>query len=85
MDTPQQVQYEGKRVATNKVCGVSILRAGETMEPALCAVCKDVSLGKILIQTNLDSGEPEVSQCPTSTVANPRSVSAQPRQWRTRG
>ena len=63
VDTPQQVQYSGKRVATSKVCGVSILRAGETMEPALCAVCKDVSMGKILIQTNLDTGEPEVSQC----------------------
>lgn len=44
-----------------QICGVSILRAGETMEPALCDVCKDVSLGKILIQTNLDTGEPEVS------------------------
>lgn len=41
--------------------GVSILRAGETMEPALRAVCKDVRIGKILIQTNLDSGEPEVA------------------------
>ncbi|XP_028848404.1 uridine-cytidine kinase-like 1a isoform X3 [Denticeps clupeoides] len=40
--------------------GVSILRAGETMEPALRAVCKDVRIGKILIQTNMDSGEPEL-------------------------
>ena len=40
---------------------MSILRAGETMEPALRAVCKDVRIGKILIQTNLDSGEPEVT------------------------
>lgn len=31
------------------------------MEPALRAVCKDVRIGKILIQTNLDSGEPEVT------------------------
>jgi len=31
------------------------------MEPALCDVCKDVSVGKILIQTNLDTGEPEAS------------------------
>ena len=30
------------------------------MEPALCEVCKDIRLGKILIQTNLDTGEPEV-------------------------
>lgn len=39
---------------------MSILRAGETMEPALRAVCKDVRIGKILIQTNQDTGEPEV-------------------------
>lgn len=43
-----------------QITGVSILRAGETMEPALRAVCKDVRIGKILIQTNLDTGEPEV-------------------------
>lgn len=43
-----------------QICGVSILRAGETMEQALCEVCKDIRLGKILIQTNLDTGEPEV-------------------------
>lgn len=40
---------------------MSILRAGETMEQALTAVCKDIRLGKILIQTNHDTGEPEVS------------------------
>ena len=43
-----------------QICGVSILRAGETMEQALCDVLKDVRLGKILIQTNQDTGEPEV-------------------------
>uniref|UniRef100_A0A8C6L5W2 Uridine-cytidine kinase n=1 Tax=Nothobranchius furzeri TaxID=105023 RepID=A0A8C6L5W2_NOTFU len=43
-----------------KITGVSILRAGETMEPALMAVCKDIRLGKILIQTNHDTGEPEL-------------------------
>lgn len=32
------------------------------MEQALMAVCKDIRLGKILIQTNHDSGEPEVLQ-----------------------
>lgn len=43
-----------------QITGVSILRAGETMEQALTAVCKDIRLGKILIQTNHDTGEPEV-------------------------
>jgi uridine kinase len=30
------------------------------MEPALESVCKDVRIGKILIQTNEDTDEPEV-------------------------
>ncbi|XP_061626218.1 uridine-cytidine kinase-like 1a isoform X2 [Phyllopteryx taeniolatus] len=58
--TPQGHEYEGHRYAGKGITGVSILRAGETMEPALRAVCKDVRIGKILIQTNLDSGEPEL-------------------------
>lgn len=32
------------------------------MEQALTAVCKDIRLGKILIQTNHDTGEPEVEK-----------------------
>ena len=61
IDTPQNIQYVGKRLNVQTVCGVSILRAGETMESALAEVCKDIRLGKILIQTNLDTGEPEVT------------------------
>lgn len=60
VETPQGVQYVGKRCASDKICGVSILRAGETMEQAVCDVCKDIRIGKILIQTNLNTGEPEV-------------------------
>lgn len=60
METPQGVPYHGKRSATDKICGVSILRAGETMEQALCDVCKDIRIGKILIQTNSETDEPEV-------------------------
>lgn len=61
VDTPQVVPYQGKRMACNRICGVSILRAGETMEQAVCDVCKDIRIGKILIQTNQSTGEPEVS------------------------
>ena len=61
VDTPQGITYKGKKMDTKKICGVSVLRAGETMEPAICEVCKDIRLGKILIQTNLKTGEPEVS------------------------
>ncbi|NXO71425.1 UCKL1 protein, partial [Phainopepla nitens] len=61
VETPQGTMYEGKRFHRQRITGVSILRAGETMEQALTAVCKDIRLGKILIQTNLDTGEPEVT------------------------
>lgn len=61
VETPQGVLYHGKRGATDKICGVSILRAGETMEQAVRDVCKDIRIGKILIQTNQQTGEPEVN------------------------
>jgi Uracil phosphoribosyltransferase len=61
VETPQGVLYHGKQSASDKICGVSILRAGETMEQAVCDVCKDIRIGKILIQTNFSTGEPEVS------------------------
>lgn len=60
VETPQGVLYRGKRMATHKICGVSILRAGETMEQAICDVCKDIRIGKILIQTNKETEEPEL-------------------------
>ncbi|XP_026480657.1 uridine-cytidine kinase-like 1 isoform X2 [Ctenocephalides felis] len=60
VETPQGIQYQGKSGASNKICGVSILRAGETMEQAVCDVCKDIRIGKILIQTNRMTGEPEL-------------------------
>ncbi|XP_062060482.1 uridine-cytidine kinase-like 1 isoform X2 [Lepus europaeus] len=58
--TPQGQDYAGKCYAGKQITGVSILRAGETMEPALRAVCKDVRIGTILIQTNPLTGEPEL-------------------------
>ncbi|XP_051954651.1 uridine-cytidine kinase-like 1 isoform X1 [Xyrauchen texanus] len=60
VETPQGTIYEGKRLSGKRITGVSILRAGETMEQALMAICKDIRLGKILIQTNHDTGEPEL-------------------------
>ncbi|XP_054153881.1 uridine-cytidine kinase-like 1 isoform X2 [Oppia nitens] len=60
VETPQNISYHGKRIDCQKICGVSILRAGETMEQSLCEVIKDVRIGKILIQTNRDTDEPEL-------------------------
>ncbi|XP_069506951.1 uridine-cytidine kinase-like 1 isoform X2 [Ambystoma mexicanum] len=60
VQTPQGQDYEGRLYHGKRITGVSILRAGETMEPALRAVCKDVRIGTILIQTNPNTGEPEL-------------------------
>lgn len=60
IDTPQGITYSGKRMSSNRICGVSILRAGETMEQAVSEVCKNIRIGKILIQTNQHTGEPEL-------------------------
>ena len=68
VNTPQGVVYQGKRCSVKKICGVSILRAGETMEAALTEVCKDIRVGKILIQTSPESGEPGNLQLITFTA-----------------
>ncbi|PAV76205.1 hypothetical protein WR25_21345 [Diploscapter pachys] len=43
-----------------QICGVAIMRAGETMENSLRAIVKDCKMGKILIQTNEMTKEPEL-------------------------
>lgn len=58
--TPMKHEYVGKIRKTRKICGVSILRAGEAMEPALREVLKDCTISKILIQTNPETLEPEL-------------------------
>uniref|UniRef100_F6U8B5 Uridine-cytidine kinase n=1 Tax=Ciona intestinalis TaxID=7719 RepID=F6U8B5_CIOIN len=60
VETPQSTKYEGRKFSGTGLCGMSILRAGETMEPALFSVTKDIRLGKILIQTNARTEEPEL-------------------------
>ncbi|KYQ99918.1 uracil phosphoribosyltransferase [Tieghemostelium lacteum] len=47
--TPTGAEYKGVSFAS-KICGVSIIRAGESMEIGLRAVCKHIKIGKILIQ-----------------------------------
>lgn len=60
IETPQNEIYQGKKHQYSDVCGVAIVRAGECLEPALIEVHKDAKIGKILIQTNQTTGEPEV-------------------------
>jgi len=57
--TPTEEEYKGVEWATG-LCGVSIIRAGESMEAGLRAVCKSVRIGKILIQRDEHTAQPKV-------------------------
>ncbi|KAK0333703.1 Uracil phosphoribosyltransferase, synthesizes UMP from uracil [Friedmanniomyces endolithicus] len=48
------VAFEGK------ICGVSIMRAGEAMEQALRECCRSVRIGKILIQRDEETSNPRL-------------------------
>lgn len=45
---------------TQASCGVSIIRSGEIMEQSLRNCCRGIRIGKILAQTDEDSGETTV-------------------------
>src|ERR1700750_2391105 len=45
------VKFQGK------ICGVSIMRAGESMEQGLRECCRSVRIGKILIQRNEETAQ----------------------------
>jgi len=60
VDTPQSTEYKGCKYKGLGLCGVSILPDGETMEAALFSVTKDIRLGKLLIQTNCETSDPEL-------------------------
>ena len=47
--TPTGHAYVGVDFA-RKLCGVSIIRSGESMENALRACCKGIKIGKILVR-----------------------------------
>ncbi|XP_040985703.1 uridine kinase-like protein 1, chloroplastic isoform X1 [Juglans microcarpa x Juglans regia] len=54
--TPTGSVYTGVNFC-KKLCGVSIIRSGESMENALRACCKGVKIGKILIHRSGDNGK----------------------------
>ncbi|KAF5374385.1 hypothetical protein D9758_004568 [Tetrapyrgos nigripes] len=57
--TPTGSTYEGVGFK-GKICGVSILRAGEAMEQGLREVCRSVRIGKILIQRDEETSLPRL-------------------------
>ncbi|KAH9305108.1 hypothetical protein KI387_009512, partial [Taxus chinensis] len=54
--TPTDSVYTGVDFC-KKLCGVSIIRSGESMENALRACCKGIKIGKILIHRDGDNGK----------------------------
>ncbi|CAM9015529.1 hypothetical protein WICANDRAFT_60465 [Wickerhamomyces anomalus NRRL Y-366-8] len=59
VETPLNVDYEGVKFL-GKICGVSIVRAGESMEQGLRDCCRSVRIGKILIQRDEETALPKL-------------------------
>lgn len=57
--TPVGKPYPGVKFQ-GKICGVSIMRAGESMEQGLRDCCRSVRIGKILIQRDEDTSKPRL-------------------------
>ena len=60
--TPTGSAYKGL-VGKQKICGVSIIRAGLCMEKPLRKVCPYICLGRLLIQNSPTSNEPHLHFC----------------------
>ncbi|RVW67141.1 Fructose-bisphosphate aldolase, cytoplasmic isozyme 1 [Vitis vinifera] len=54
--TPTESVYSGVDFC-KRLCGVSVIRSGESMENALRACCKGIKIGKILIHREGDNGQ----------------------------
>jgi uracil phosphoribosyltransferase len=57
--TPTGAQFDGVKFE-GKICGVSIMRAGESMEQGLRDCCRSVRIGKILIQRDEETSLPKL-------------------------
>ena len=57
--TPVGSSYAGVHFQ-GKICGVSIMRAGEAMEQGLRECCRSVRIGKILIQRDEETSKPRL-------------------------
>lgn len=57
--TPTGSEYNGIDFK-GRICGVSIMRAGEAMEQGLRDCCRSVRIGKILIQRDEETHQPKV-------------------------
>ncbi|KAI9018481.1 uracil phosphoribosyltransferase-domain-containing protein [Phycomyces nitens] len=59
IETPTGSKYNGLSFE-GRICGVSIMRAGEAMEQGLRECCRSVRIGKILIQRDEETHQPKL-------------------------
>ncbi|KAI7852448.1 uracil phosphoribosyltransferase-domain-containing protein [Circinella umbellata] len=59
VETPTGATYNGIDFE-GRICGVSIMRAGEAMEQGLRECCRSVRIGKILIQRDEETHQPKL-------------------------
>lgn len=57
--TPTGAKFQGTEFV-GRICAISILRSGETMETAIRDVCKKIRIGKILIQRDEKTVKPQL-------------------------
>uniref|UniRef100_A0ABD2VXD1 Uracil phosphoribosyltransferase homolog n=1 Tax=Trichogramma kaykai TaxID=54128 RepID=A0ABD2VXD1_9HYME len=57
--TPTGCQYDGLKYQKGN-CGVSIVRSGEAMEQGLRDCCRSIRIGKILVESDVDTHEARV-------------------------
>ncbi|KAJ2455460.1 hypothetical protein EV183_000792 [Coemansia sp. RSA 2336] len=57
--TPMGMAFQGVAFE-GRICGVSIMRAGESMEQGLREVCTSVRIGKVLIQRDERTAQPKL-------------------------
>lgn len=59
VETPTGAIYNGLKYRSGN-CGVSIIRSGEAMEQGLRDCCRSIRIGKILIESDMDTHEARV-------------------------
>ncbi|XP_021315801.1 uridine kinase-like protein 3 isoform X2 [Sorghum bicolor] len=67
--TPTGSVYTGVEFS-KRLCGISVIRSGESMENALRACCKGIKIGKILIHREGDNGQQLIYQNLPKDIAN---------------
>jgi hypothetical protein len=55
---------------SKRLCGISVIRSGESMENALRACCKGIKIGKILIHREGDNGKQLIYHNLPKDIAN---------------